>query len=471
MGLYSKLCRHVFYPLYESGLCQRRTLRYLKEYEKTQWLMPEETRNRQIAKLRNMLIHCGEHVPYYRQLFSEVGFAPEKLESLEDLAQLPVLTRDAIREHHDDLIDERIPPASLISYGTGGSTGSPLQFKISHNFYERRMAGQFRGYRWAGWDLGEKTLWFWGVSGRINPRPAPPGKRVKKWFYQAAWRNVVKTLYQFSEDKLREYTGFWQRWRPHTVVGYAFGLYCVARYALDNNLSVPPCNGLILAAEATTPGQRATIAEAFGCDVFNTYGTMEFNMIAGECAQHRGMHLNCENLVVEVTKDGQQLPVGEEGEITVTGLVHPAMPFVRYLIGDLGRLAVAPCTCGRGLPLLKEVTGRTMDIIRTPEGNLVSGVFFNHTMLVMKEVKRFQVFQDDVERITVRVVPTEFYNEEVQSRIEKALRNALGESISIDFKIVDEVEVSQSGKYRVIVSTVGYSHAADEESGACCGVS
>ena len=130
------------------------------------------------------------------------------------------------------------------------------------------MASQFAGYRWGGWDLGEKTLYFWGVSGRVSPTRAPFKKRFKKALYQAGMRNVVKTLYQFSEDKLDEYVEFWKRWKPHSVVGYAFGMYCLARHILDHGLTVPGCHGVILAAEATTPEQRTTMAEALrlrGC--------------------------------------------------------------------------------------------------------------------------------------------------------------------------------------------------------------
>jgi len=461
MGAYASLFGRVLYPLYESVLCRRKTLSYLGEYEKTQWLSPEDVRRHQRDMLRLTLQHCQTHVPYYRRLFFELGFDPAKIESREQLADLPVLTRDMIRENHDDLIDERLDPSTLIQYGTGGSIGSPLQFKISHDFYERRMAGQFRGYRWGGWDLGRKTLWFWGVSRRITPSLAPWRKRLKKAVYQLAWRNVVKTIYQFSEDKLREYLAFWNRWRPETVVGYAFGTYCIARYALENGLSVPKCNGIILAAEMSTPEQRRMIAEAFGCDVFNTYGSMEVNMIAAECPAHQGMHVNCDNLLVEITRDGVPLPAGREGDITVTVLVHPAMPFLRYTIGDRGVMSPEPCPCGRGFPLLQKVTGRTMDVIRTPEGTLVSGVFFNHAMLPMKEVKRFQVFQDSPDAITIRIVPGQGYGPEVEQRLERAFRNVLGQRIVIRFTTVDEVELSRSGKYRVIVSNVGLSHSPD----------
>jgi len=461
VSLYGSLFRRALYPLYEGRLCRRKTLQYLAEFEKTQWQSPEDSRAMQMQKLRATLTHCARQVPYYRELFRDRGFDPEKLESLEQLSELPVLTREDVRRNHDCLIDETVDPDTLISTGTGGSSGNPLQFKISHDFYQRRMASQFRGYRWAGWDMGEKTLWFWGVSGRVTPRPAPLHKRAKKAAYQFFWRNVVKTVYQFSEEKLAEYVRFWNDWRPSSVVGYAFGMYCLARYVLENGLSVPPCNGLILAAEATTPEQRRVMGEAFGCEVFNTYGSMEFNMIAGECEAHKGMHVNCDNLLVEITEDGEPVPPGEEGEITVTALVHPAMPFVRYMIGDRGRMARGPCTCGRGYPLLEEVTGRTMDIVRSPEGHLVSGVWFNHTMLAVGEVKRFQVIQEDVGEMTMRIVPADGYGPDVERAIEKALRNALGDRIAIRFEVTDEVTLSASGKYRVVTSKAGYSHGGE----------
>lgn len=460
--MYAALFRRAILPLYESVLRGRETLEYLNQYERTQWQRPEDVRAMQLRKLRETLVHCGENVPYYRRMFRDLGFDPSEVSGLDDIGQLPILTRDDIRENQQDLLDERLEPDSLVSYGTGGSTGSPLQFKISRDFYERRMAGQYRGYRWAGWDLGKKTLWFWGVSGSINPRPSGWRKRFKKWLNNVIWRHKIRTLYQFSDESLDDYVQFWSDWGPQSVAGYAFGMYCIARHVLDNGLSVPKCDGVILAAEATTERQREAMRRAFGCEVFNTYGSMEFNMIAGECDAHQGMHINCDNLLVEITQDGHPLPPGEEGEITVTSLVHPAMPFVRYTIGDRGVLAGEPCPCGRGFPLLKSVAGRTMDMVRTPEGNNVSGVWFNHTMLVVSEVKRFQVHQADESAITMRIVPNDGYGPEVEERIEKALRNALGHGIAINFEVVDEVEFSNSGKYRVIVSDVGYGHADEE---------
>lgn len=462
MSLYGQLFRRGLYPFYESVLCRRRTLAHLAELERTQWLSPAETRQRQVAALRAMLVHCGAHVPYYRRLFAEVGFDPAAVESLEQLAALPVLTRELIRQHHDELIDERIDPTTLVQYGTGGSTGSPLQFRISHEYYERRNAGQYRAYRWAGWDLGEKTLWIWGVRGAVTPRPDPPWKKLKKAAFQAAFRNVVRTVYQFSDERLAEYLAFWNRWRPVCVVGYAFALYCLARYIQASGTRVAPVRGIILAAEGTTPEQRQTIAEAFGSPVHNTYGSMEVNLIAAECGAHVGLHENTDNLVVELTRDGVPVAPGEEGEVTLTTLVHPAMPFVRYQIGDLARAVPEPCPCGRGAPLLADVTGRTMDIVRTPEGHLVSGVWFNHTMLAVREVKRFQVVQRQVERLTMRLVPADGWGPEAAGRVETALRRALGERIAIDFEPVDEVELSASGKYRVITSTVGLSHEPAE---------
>ncbi len=458
MSIYGALFRRALYPAYEKWLRRRKTLDYLAEYEENQWLSPETVRDMQLEKLRDTLIHCEENVPYYRRLFADMGFDPREVDSLEALSDLPVLTRQTIKQNQDDLIDERLDPDSLLDYGTGGSTGEPLQFKLSRDFYERRMAGQFRGYRWAGWELGEKTLWFWGVSGSINPRPSGWRKRFKKWCYQKAFRNVVRTLYQFSDDKLNEYVRFWNDWEPHSVAGYAFGLYWVARYIDRHDLDVPPCEGVILAAEATTQQQRDLMARVFGAGVYNTYGSMEFNMIAGECDHHNGMHINCDNVLVEITRDGQPVAPGEEGEITVTSLVHPAMPFIRYTIGDRGVMAQEPCTCGRGYPLLKSVKGRTMDIVRTPEGNFVSGVWFNHTMLAIKEVKRWQVVQETTDKITMRIVPAEGYGPEVEDEVETQLCRALGEQIEIEFRVVDEVEFSSSGKYRVIISKVGISH-------------
>ena len=97
MGVYGRAFRNVLYPLYESRLLRRKTLRYLDEYERTQWLDPEQTRARQLQKLRAMLVHCAEHVPYYRSLFDSAGISPDEIRTVHDLKKVPVTTKDDLR--------------------------------------------------------------------------------------------------------------------------------------------------------------------------------------------------------------------------------------------------------------------------------------------------------------------------------------------------------------------------------------
>ena len=163
--------------------------------------------------------------------------------------------------------------------------------------------------------------------------------------------------------------------------------------------------GVICAAEKVLPFQREVMERVFGCPVFNTYGSREFMLIASECEKHEGLHVNVENLIVEIVKeDGTYAREGETGRIIITDLHNYGMPFIRYEIGDLAVFTERRCSCGRGLPIIEDVVGRSLDMIKTPEGKIVPGEFFPHLMKEFKEILKFQVIQETLENLRIRMV-------------------------------------------------------------------
>src|SRR5262249_3239420 len=212
---------------------------------------------------------------------------------------------------------------------------------------------------------------------------------------------------------------------------------------------------IVVGAEKIFPFQRELIERVFGARAFETYGSREFMLVGAECQRHAGLHLTAENLVVEVVDEyGQPTPDGEEGNGVVTDLTNYGMPFVRYLTGDRAVAGFGQCVCGRGLPLLRKVVGRQLDLIDTPDGRTVPGEFFPHLIKDFPAVERFQVVQDALERVEVRLVIRGAWDDEERSRLWAELRRTLGPAIRVDVNEVADIPLTAAGKLRVVVRTI-----------------
>jgi phenylacetate-CoA ligase len=181
-------------------------------------------------------------------------------------------------------------------------------------------------------------------------------------------------------------------------------------------------------------------------------------LIGAECERHSGLHLSQENLLVEVLDDeGRPTPAGEEGNVVVTDLFNYGMPFIRYVNGDRAIAGFAPCPCGRGLPLLKKVTGRTLDTLTTPDGRRVPGELFPHLLKDFPAVRRFQVVQPDPGTIRVKLVAPQLSRNE-HELITAGIRSVTGWIVNLEVEVVDNIPLTKAGKLRVVVNEVARKH-------------
>jgi phenylacetate-CoA ligase len=210
--------------------------------------------------------------------------------------------------------------------------------------------------------------------------------------------------------------------------------------------------GVITGAEALFEPERDEIERAFGCKVFNTYGCREFMLLASECPEHAGLHVNIDHVVLETVDASGRNVRGASGDVVITDLHNYGMPFVRYQNGDRATFSDDTCACGRGLPLLTSVDGRILDTIRTPDGRHVPGEFFVYAMLDVLTVKQYLVVQTALDDIEVLVVTDGAVTDDERTRILTKIGGVVGESCRVTVKQVDEIPPSRSGKRRVTVS-------------------
>ena len=440
--------RHVLIPAYESLYQRRKTLKYLADLERTQWLSPGEIAEIQTAALQRMLRHAAETCPYYREAWQAAGLSPADVRSTADFARWPVIGKPEIREHRLTM-RSTLDLGKLISKSTGGSTGVPVHIDLDRTSNERRTAAMFRGYGWAGGGPGSKQFHLWGVP--LDNRPQ--WKQWKDKLYAAILRRKMVNSFELSDETAPRILATLNSHRPDVVVAYTGALYQFARMLEERNLKPYSPKSLIVGAEKLHDFQRQTIESVFQAPVFETYGSREFMMIGGECSEHRGLHLTSEQLLVEILDDdGRPTPAGEVGNVVVTDLYNYGMPLIRYAIGDQAIAGFERCTCGRGLPLLRGVTGRKVDSLRTPDGRRVPGAFFPHLMKDFAGIRQFQVVQPTLDRLELRVVLTADWRTDDQQELLARVARTVGPQVDIQWQPVPNIELTKAGKHKVVVS-------------------
>jgi phenylacetate-CoA ligase len=450
------LHRTVVLPLFEGTYKGRKTLSYWRDLERSQWQPRAVLEQGQVESLRRLLRHAQANCPYYREAWEEHGLSSERVGSLADLVQFPLTTREAIRANRQRMRVE-LPGQRMLTKATGGSSGVPLQFDLNMESHERRTAATYRAYGWAGAGPGTRQLYLWGVP--LGQRPWR--KRVKDRLWDRLQRRLTLNSFELSRDSVPEFLLRLNRYRPEVIVAYTNPLYVFARALDELNARPYSPRSIVVGAEKLHSFQRDLIQRVFRAPVFETYGSREFMIVGGECERHAGLHLTAENLIVELVDDeGRRTPDGEEGNVVVTDLTNYGMPFVRYVTGDRALAGFEQCACGRGLPLLRKVVGRQLDIIETPDGRSVPGEFFPHLIKDFPAVERFQVVQEVLERVEVRLVVRPDWDEASRDRLGTELHKVLGPEVFLDVRQVSDIPLTSAGKLRVVVRNIPLAHSS-----------
>jgi phenylacetate-CoA ligase len=449
MTFYGRLYRNVLFPAFDVFIKRRRTTHYWRQAELTQWHTPSQLAAQQLEDVRAIVSYAFEHCEYYRSRWTQLGLNVAALQTLDDLQRWPIVTRDDVRCHR--LAMQSKPAGKRLTKSTGGSTGEPLVFDLDLESNERRTAMTYRGYDWAGGGPGSRRMLIWGV----DLKQSSLWRRFKVELHHRFDHERVINCFDMSRASMPLHFESMQRFRPEVIIAYTNAIYEFARF-LDEHALVPThVRSIIVGAEKLYSFQRALIEKVFQAPVFETYGSREFMLIGAECDRHEGLHLSMENLLVEVLdEDGGRTADGSEGDVVITDLFNRAMPFIRYRNGDRAIAGWTQCSCGRGLPLLRQVVGRHLDVVRTPSDKLIPGEYFPHLFKDFPVVRRFQILQQRIDEIEIRIVVEPDWNDEIRQAIQSRMQSTLGNDLAIRWHQVDEIPLSKSGKLQVVVSEV-----------------
>lgn len=404
----------------------------LARLQRQQWLPPERLRALQWRRLVAIVKHAEAGSPFYRERFRAVGFESGDLRGWDDLARLPVTTRGDLQAP-EALVAEGLEIGRLERSRTTGSTGTPTT-----TYFD---AG--------AWTLGRYVL---KARARLacGLRPwhrvaifgeAPPGPLRERM----GGRLASLSVHQPPEEVLDEL----RAWAPAALYGPPSHLVRLARAGGP----LPSVRRIFTSAEMLDPSSRRVLEEILEAPVYDVYGCTELKEVAWECPRREGYHVNAEWLVVEIA-DASGPEALPEGTILLTGLFNRGMPLLRYRVGDTGRAVEGPCSCGRGLPLVHPVLGRTVDYLELADGRTVSPYTLTCAVEPVPGLGRYQILQRSPDRVTVRVVPGDAFGADTPGRIEAALRPVLG-SVEVGVEVVDSLPRGPGGKFRVVRSEPG----------------
>jgi len=396
------------------------------------------------ARLRKLVSHAYNRVPYYRQLFDHAGLKPEQVQSLDDLARIPQSTRAGMQAQADaDVVSRGHSPRRLVLHRSSGSTGEP--FNVRRTVFEDRL---LQAYRLAilfrlGMRIGDRRA----AVVSAHPIPTALYTRLGMLRYEEIHcllppEQILSQLRKARADILRGFPG---------TLSWLVGQMTEAdrRYIRPRFITTD--------SETLTADMRALIAAGFGARVFDFYDSHEFNMIAWECPSSGLYHLSDRTVIAEVVINGRAAQPGETGELVATALHSWAMPFIRFRLGDVVTRGPNGCPCGAPNATLARVQGRVVDRFELPDGTSLHP--YTLTGQLLKEgpwIRRFQIVQERRDQIVVKLVPLagEAPTAEASSRLSESLAAAVGSGVSVNVELVDQIPAQSNGKFRPYFSRV-----------------
>lgn len=420
--------------------------RILEELERSDHRSAGEIRADQDRRLREIVRWAADTVPHYQQCFREAGVEPVAIHGVDDLARLPMLPKQVLRDRPEDLRSRGVPDAEVVPGHSSGSTGTALELFHTADALAWEYAVVWRQRGWFGLRLHDRYAAFGGQTVVPFGQGRPPF-----WRHDRARGRVLFSIYHLTPANLPDYARelgrsgyrFWQ--------GYPSALALLCEWLLEHGVALGEAapRAVFTSSETLLDFHRQAIATATGAPVADRYGHSELAVSALQCPAG-SYHVDTEFCAVEIDPH-EETEDWVRGEVIATGFANRAMPLLRYRTGDIATLRKrADCPCGRARPILEQIDGRLEDYVVTPDGRRIGRM--DHLFKDTREIREAQIVQLAADRLVVRLVPGPGYGPDVEHAIEGDFRRRVGEGIEIRFERVDAIPRLPSGKFRAVVS-------------------
>jgi len=408
-----------------------------------QWKTPEYLRKIQTIKLRRLIRHAYEKVPYYRELFYSLKIKPYDIRKLEDLQKLPLTTK---KQLHELSLKEKtargIDVKRCRSLSTSGTTGIPLKMFFTPQDSTLMNLTWARAFLACGMKPWYKMVAFIGQQ-KVKPK--------KSWYeHFGLWRRKEISTWDKSEYWITEI----QKQNPQILVGYVMTFKLLEEAIQKHQIKDINPKTIFHSSSILDSFSRKHLEKVFHTSIKDFYGSEEAGNIAWECEKCGGYHINSDTLIVEVLDNNKQVNPGEQGEVVITNLHSYAMPFIRYQQKDIVTSSEKKVRCGRGFPLLEQIKGRTDDFIVLENGRRIPSHPLYHCIVHIPGIKRWRMIQEKINKLKVEIEPGAGYGIHTQKTIENNLKKLIRDKMEIEICKVDSILINPSSKFRSVLSYV-----------------
>lgn len=446
--IYQKIYERALYPAYH-WLMKDGANAAIRELDQSETLDRDMLQQLSLGKLQKLLLHARQNVPFYSERLSDLSLNDELFSLQDSFRNVPLLSKASINANLESMISKDLNGNGLDANTTSGSTGEKLTFYTDWRSGAYRKASVRRSQRWMGVLPGEPEVRLWASPIDINR-----AKSLRGFVHSVVSREKMLSAFSLDESSLVSYLQFCRRFKPRLLIGYPSVLRVFAEFIDERGAQLPSLKAVSSSAETLYEHDREYLSRVFRAPVFNRYGCREVGDIANEAPDIDGLVVNSDRLFVEVlNSDGDPCAPGEQGEVVVTDLENYGMPLIRYRMGDLARWA--PTTARMAgvypFPILESVDGRTLDIIRSPNGNRVGGTFW--TILLKKHpgIEKFQVIQDSLDTVRILYVRERGVTPALDS-FRRDIADRMGSELQVSFVETGEFEQPPGTKFRLIMS-------------------
>lgn len=426
------------------------------QFDRTERLPPAELRDAQLRQLDVLLRHAVQQVPYYREVLPRAGYDPARPLTMEAFRRLPVLTRQVLQSRRGDLRAASYPPehGKATEHRSSGSTGVPISVMKSqlcdflweaftlrdHLWHRRDMTGTLASIRARQGKGGSpadgvvSTIWNHGVSAAFRTGQGMMLEGVRTTSENIAWlKRKQPTYLQTSPSLMRE----------------------ILREVARRPVRFERLKGIITYSEQVPGGLREDALARLGVPLTDMYSCREIGYIALQCPERAHYHVMSEGVLVEIL-DAQDRPCapGEVGRVVVTVLHNFAMPLIRYALGDHAEFGPGgdeggACPCGRTLPVIARILGRTRNMLRLADGDGRWLDFVPLERLVRElPVRQYQLVQPALGLVEARMVTARPLTAAEETQIQETLTGQCGAAgCTIRLVYVEAIPRSEGGKY------------------------
>ncbi len=427
----------------------------------SQWWEPAEIARAQQPQLAWLTRWAASQVPWYEgtdwarpaaaALAETLAGDPEAFPAL--WRSLPLLTKPELRTLGGKLNARTVPSAHtpLNTLRTSGSTGIAVEVRSTAVTRQLWDALTLREHLWFRRDFTRRSGFIRfrkrverETDGKVNPGWGPPAALL--------YRTGPSSAMHIGRP-VEELADWLVSFDPTYLLAYPSIMGPLMDAVAERGGRPPSLEEVRLISEPLDPELQARLAAEWQVRSTDLYSANEVGYIAFRCREQGSLHVQSESLLVEVLDDaGEPCAPGETGRVVVTSLHNLATPLLRYEIGDYAEVG-APCTCGRGLPVLARVMGRVRNLIRTPDGRRYWPGALGR-MRGVKPIIQTQFVQTALDTVELRVVlRRELSAAEVEDAVLRA-RQCLGYPFAVSVVPVAEIPRGPTGKFEEFLSLI-----------------